>query len=475
MSQIPLTVSRIIVSICIFAAIQFAPRMGNAGTEDMDLTFATSGQNMWASGSAYQFEYNKFLGFNWNESGGFDAITNVTIPVPWAPDIHLGNYGLALNGSTSGRAGIDVGLSIDGGSVNVTYPVQVHLDYTSQVQPGGLFSLQSSYSVGNGAAMSTVFSNVTPKAEAIVDVAANLSAKGCIVGCVGGDILDLNVSYQKNLLDYITQLPTQPGDSKTYNLPNNYGTVQVTIPGDLNTIGILTPSNTLVSETGQFAGEFLDAEVNLLKLGELLPPPVGPAFIAFNAAEEGSTTFSFLGVDASISYNTIDVAAGVIARITQNFEFVPELYYNLLETDGSYFFPTPLPVGSNVSMIVPSGWTDDFQLTPVFYLYNSFTNDTDLGLDPAFSLSALYASAHVKIPIPYIADPTINQSIGPLFNDQWVADGLDLDIYSNTFSLDFAALLGDTFMVVVVPEPASLFLIGAGLIALAGYGRKKLS
>jgi len=96
-------------------------------------------------------------------------------------------------------------------------------------------------------------------------------------------------------------------------------------------------------------------------------------------------------------------------------------------------------------------------------------------LDPAFSLSALYASAHVKIPIPYIADPTINQSIGPLFNDQWVADGLDLDIYSNTFSLDFAALLGDTFMVVVVPEPASLFLIGAGLIALAGYGRKKLS
>jgi hypothetical protein len=251
-------------------------------------------------------------------------------------------------------------------------------------------------------------------------------------------------------------------------LPDGWATIQVTIPDDLDTAGTLVGNN-LVSSTGSDAGEFVDARLNLLKMGELIPGDVGAAFAAFNYAEEGEWYIHPFTFHARVNWNTIDLDAGAIARIEQDFKFVPDLTIDLLTGSGDTF--ASFKAGESVNLIAPEGVGDSFELTPVFTLGNSFTNRTGIGVDPVFDIRVLeFGYAATVHEVGFHAE----DSFGPLYKDEWILSGFRIPLYSHTFSLDFPRITGDAFSIPFdgepvpepVPEPESLVLFGSGLLML---------
>jgi len=433
------------------------------------VTFSKSGQNMWGAGSAFTFDKSWFIGLDPDPVGG--NIVNLV----W----NELNVGARFYGGLDLKAGLDLGMKINSGGVDISYPVGVNFTFPDTITEGEMITIGSSFTVKDGASLNTTFPSITPKAEAVLKVDADLDIDVHYIFDESKiSLVDIHKDYRYDLLGALG-IPTATGDSETYEL--GFGNIQVTIPGDLDTVGTLSGGK-LIASTGEFSGEFLDARVNLLSLGELIPPPVGTAFKVFNEVESGGVnhTDSEYVFKYWLNWNMIDLDAGAIARITQDFEFVPdELMVDLYTKDGNKL--TSFNVGDPVEIFVPEG---GLELTPVFSLDNTFTNETGLRIDPAFHILLVETEGFLSIDIPVIGRILSHESLsfGPLFEEDWIAKGFEIPVYTNDFAVDFGSVRGDSFYLGnggpipipgQVPEPATLLLLGSGLIGLAGYGRKK--
>ena len=439
-------------STLIFAVVVCLSVPLRAESVSTNLIFSTAGQSMWGEGHAWTFDHSMFVGLEGSKSGGVDLVWDLL------------NAGAEVDARISYKAGLDLGMKIDSGSVDIQYPVGVTLNFPDAITEGELITIGSSFSLQNGASLATTFPSITPKAEAVLALNAKLSVEACyFFDCSGWNLVNKNISYNKDILDALG-IPTATGDSETYSL--DWGTIEVTIPGDLDTEGAISGNN-LVAHTGQFAGEFLDARLNLLKLGELIPGAVGAAFKAFNEIEEGYIYHNDAVFGLSYAWNMIDLNAGAIARVMQDFEFVPDLRVDLLTNGGDIF--TSFKIGDSVEVLVPEGIDSGWELTPVFSLDNSFTNNTGLRIDPAFNILLLEGDGFLTIR-PVVSHEYIG--FGPLLDKEWIVSGLEIPIYSHSFSLDFDPLMGKSFVLGAeaipgaVPEPGSLILLGTGLLAL---------
>ncbi len=325
------------------------------------LDFSSTNQGMWGSGSAPGLNIDRFIGTSWNISQPvgqiYGQISSTTLSWPhyhwpsgWECHGFLcvnGHYhhpgywhthhstihtdtrsGARLDVNTSGKVGFQFGLKADSGSVNtdVKFDASLLVPDATTLSTGSFFNLNPSSSLAGGS-LSTNFPNISAKLDAIVGVRASIdNAQVCAIGfgcSAKGSSGQLGFADQTVPLVSFNQ-PDSPGKIKVLGLfdpgvfqfdnPISVGgklNLTVHVPDITTSAGV--SGNKLVSSGADDLIK-LTADLDALALAPLGLPGGG---VEFNAG--------ILNVSADI----IDIQAGPVLTVKQNFEFNPSLYVNL--------------------------------------------------------------------------------------------------------------------------------------------------
>jgi hypothetical protein len=364
-------------------------------TVNSALNFETTGQNLWGTGNAATFGDERFLGWNWNESG--------------SRSIHGGSWftpSVGISGSTNGQIGLQSDLDLYGGSVNASLPIDVWFDIPNNVQPGETITIRSGYSLLDDA----TFSTSSPTGSYDLDLVFGLGASaGFQVGGSNYNLLNFNVPQrQVNLVDLSPS-------NLNYSFSGDYGSAQVSFP-TINTQGSLTGSNTI---TAQGSDDFFNGSVDL--------DGIATAFLPIPDLENSfDIGWSVLG--ASGGYNILDVELAPSLNANQAFSLtLDELTGQLILENGQQ---VDFVVGQDVNLTVPDGVGDSLEIDAVINPGADFSNTTALGYDVDLDLEALSVYGSVDIG-PF--SPGFD--LGPVVDESFsVIDG-DINIYDQTFAL----------------------------------------
>jgi hypothetical protein len=161
-----------------------------------------AGVNMWTGGGAVNIQDSVFLGTSWNRSGGFGGVEK---------GLFGDSYGLEVNATTRGRAGIRLGYHATSGLVTAQAPFDVRLDVPDVVRPGETMRIRSSVDL-SGLAYQTASPDFGFRMGLELDLFASARGRACFIDCFGFDDTLVDVSVRPELLsvNYDNTAPTIP-------------------------------------------------------------------------------------------------------------------------------------------------------------------------------------------------------------------------------------------------------------------------
>ncbi len=503
------------------------------------LDFSSANQGMWGAGSAPGLNIDRFIGTSWNSSTSVGHIYGElsSSSTDW-PHWHWpsgwechgllcssGHYhnpghfhthtttlstdtrsGARLDVNTSGRVGFQLGLTADSGSVDtdVQFNADLLVPDSAGLNVGQFFNLNPS-SILAGGQLSTSFPQISANLDAIVGVRASIdNAQVCVLlsGCSAKSSTgELGFADQTIPLLSFND-PASPGQIKVLGVldptvfqfddPISVGgklNATVHVPDIATSAGV---SGNILASSGADNLFTVTADLDALALAPLGLPGGG---VEFNA-----------GIFA-VNADLIDVQAGPVLTIKQNFEFDPSLYVNLsfdqpVNIAGEYApqeFITETTYGTvrecarrvdfvtgacpgNVFVyrqvvtgrtLVPlprelapqTSWfgqwnqlpdiallNPETRITPTFSVQGNLLNNTLLGIDGLFDLNIMQASlALEKFGLSFDLG-----SVGPMYNYTRQSNLFDTPpLFSQSFGLGgFNSIVGNSFLVRTASAPS---------------------
>lgn len=441
-------------------ALATAP--AQAATYTAGLDFQAADQSMWSQGSAGIIDFHRFIGPQWDETVNVGGIFSAEVPaatiIPevcaWGvctpavttPALDFGDFGGKISGTTDGRIGFDLDINLDTGSVDVAYPGTATFQYPNagEIIPGATtLGIQTLFSEG-ATALSTNFPEASLSLDFVFDVYAAGYFQACVVSCGTLNMPTINIDKTIPLIDI---------DSNTAEVSFDLGfvTVGAQLPNlDTAVAGTNAAGNLVTSGIGDDPLIDLDIDLDLIATTLLGLPAL-------------TQQVSILG--ASAGFTLLDVLVGAEVKVLQQFVFDPILMVTLNASDGQSVTGA---VGSNLNFNMFAG--GDTVVTPTFFLQNNFRNITSLRIDPTFDFELL--SAYLGIDLPSIANDLgigdVNLHLGPVYEIHEFLVGPDVKIFDQSWSIPFAAFVGQSF-IVSVPEPGTLSLLSLAF-AVFGFG-----
>lgn len=451
---------------------------------------------------------------------GCGCTKNVTI-IPATSGVTIDTRtGAELNVHTSGKVGLEFGYSIDSGSVDTTATFQAMAELPDVVQTSEFFSISTSSIFDSGS-----IATQSPKAEAyisaIMQLSGSIDAQACALtlGCASsGSVALPTIDMDQRILSI------DPNSLKILDgiMPSGEAFAEVPIlnqslkleggatlappvvgfkltgPGGLTLATSLPPTPAVsvdlaeltvfvpdIATTGAGSGvpvtssgrdDLLSAQFDIDGAATLFGglPPLGLNFDLIDLPV----------FKVSASFDLIDVDAGPVLGLTQDFEFTPTLMASLA-------FSNPVEISGLQGL--HDSWTgrwnslpdfaitDTTTFTPTFWLDALLKNDMglDLGLVGTLDLLKLGATASVGgVDLLKFNALTLNNLLG-IGNELFNTPKVGFSVYDTTFALGgFNRIAGTPFTLSIadqVPEPATVVLLLAGLLALQLGRRNRIS
>lgn len=451
-----------------------APLTSQAVTYDSGLLdFTYEGGNLWGPNSDYTFSKSAFLGTEFGKTVlptiGYINHTNTDLGPLGSVDTYTG--GEMKTTIFPGKVGFDISTQIKPGHISIDYGLNATLALPDTIMAGSSYSFAgSSKTNANHTSMNTQFSSLSVTEDLVINVPSSTQLKGCyVVDCkqatyntgISMDPFDI-FSYNRNGDGNVVM----HGQTQSFNFGKTYDIVISPEPLSNDVaeagmkLGSITPYtpvlNTAVSSTDSHGvlhsasdkvneGHILDVTVDLAPLG------YGP--LAVLGLPTPNLQVSVADV-ISASGTLYDLNASAFFNLAQDFTFDPNLSVSLA-FDHPISAVEHMPLGSHsyettsnsftVSMNALKNWEFIFDksttVTPTFMLKDSFTNKTDLVINGSLDFGVLKGSLDVL-------DNNIAHFDGFNYN---LANGqmADINIFNQTYSLDFKTLVGKAFNVLV--------------------------
>lgn len=410
--------------------------------------------------------------------------------------------GFALEGTTDGRVGLELGVQIDSGSVDATVSYQATLDIpdTTNLDKANPIDFNPNSIFAGTNTLDTSFANLAVSVDALMQLSGSVTAEGCFItqGClVGGTafnidetapILSFNKDGEGGIL-LLGQTPSYFGLSAEANgFPfeldvASLATVTLYLPQpDAN--GNLDSATQTLKASGQDNLVDLDLDLdNIVATAAGVPGLFGSSIdIPFGSA----------------GFDIINVSMGPHIDLKQEFELDPTLFVELA-------FDKAVQVGGEIVTTLRSAWDllpsitfldDVTTVTPTFFVEADLRNRTLLDFDLAFGIDLL----QIYYDFGLLSDGEKSFGIGNV-----LAEAVDLfdspALYDELFKLaGFDLQIGDSFVVdfltgstgparsratsalneivlpgdVSIPEPGTIMLLFIGLCGLYAMRRRAL-
>jgi hypothetical protein len=477
MNKIKLTV------LAILALSIGLPRQSQAQyVQNEAFTFEALNQSMWGGSGPASASYQQFLGLTWDTQlslGGIGGSENQTVipggclPWPannvcWDPVTADTRTGMKITASTNGSIGLNVGATLNKGSVDVTLPEQATLStgVLDNHAPGSTFTIGTAYAIDPSATMHTEFPSIEAYADFVFDVYAGGEIQACLiaVGCStsSGSIIDVN--WRPELAAF-----NRNGDGEVRVLG-----IDVPLEGEYGGVDFAFSVPNLLTDaaasaaTLQSSGNayFLDLSVNV------------PALVAEVVAGAGA---AFEGDFYGMHYTTFGADLGPEFGIGQEFTFEAAPWTTLTfstpvsrvvdqeicvlgvcVTIPDVVLPPALswsaPLGTDFDFVFPDAMTLD--VTPTYWLKNALNVNTDF-------------LARLGLDLTVLSLDTPLGTLGPVYHDSYQTDPVSIGLDDRTFSLAFNSYQGSTFQMTATPEPSTWILLGSGLLLLGVLGWKR--
>jgi len=401
--------------------------------------------------------------------------------------------GVALSATSDGRAGVELGVKIDSGSVNakVSYLASLEIPNTTLLDKSTPINFNPNSILAGTNTLNTSFASLAVSVDAVLEVSGGVVAEGCflLAGCKAGGstfniderapILSFNADGEGGIL-LLGQPPSLFGyPDKADGFPfainvADVATVTLHLPRP-DASGGLDPATQKLKAMGEddLVDLILDVD-NIIATAASAPGFFGR-----------SVDIPALG---SIGYDIINVAMGPTIDLKQEFELDPTLFVSLA-------FDKAVKIGDMIVTEWVSAWDmlpaitfldDVTTVTPTFFVQADLQNRTLLGFDLEFFVDLLQINYDFGLlgkgmlgigniftaSADLFETPALYSKLFPLVGfDLQIGDSFEVNFLTGSTGPDsrFAAsalneivLPGDASL---IPEPGTLALLLIGLMA----------
>ena len=479
---------------CALAVAACLPALAQAANVfTSDLSFQTSDQSLWGSGGAFQFDYQKFLGVDsglqqWTiNPAAVSGSVDLPFPIPDF-DYTVDPY---LLFATDLRVGMDVGASLNGGSIDAKLDYAVTLQAPDRIVKGQAFTLTGLASqLGSSA-----FSTQAPTAEAYVDGILDVYFGGYMRFTTGQDFG--NHDYRMGNKGFT--------DNNTSNVPfrtladvnlspeivsfNRDGNGQLKVLGQsIGGVGSQYEAGSTTITAGDWRvnpdGKLQGTRVSGRDETTLLTATLDVDQLATGGAPVLGTGIEhdWGVIEVDIGYELVDLETSLSMGLAQDLSLDADLlvrlsFSEMVLIDGveATEFVGDLAALPSITLL-----GDSVMVTPEFLVEAMLDNQTGLTFAAGAALTVMEAHAKATYDVTYFGfdqrGTFFNEQLGPFYEWDTTLPLGEINIYDQQFALaGFQAIAGASFLLAAVPEPATyaLWLAGLGMTGFVGRRRRQ--